>query len=237
MYCPHCTCSKTSQLAEKTSLGYKIFRCSECKRKFNERTGGSGIIGAENNAKLFSLVNNARGEASYFGCKPSLARRAARSSRGLSFRSLGGGSASRRRCLVSASSCRDCGCTCSPCERSEMLVDGSVFPFCPQWARFSTSAAILPSIRRTLSTSKRTYSVSASVSKRMFTTTISPRSSCSSQLIQRRSTATSASNSASNSDHCSEWREWSDGDGDGDDAGVWAGCGCGDRDCSSIKDS
>lgn len=39
MNCPYCTSSKTSQLAEKTSLGYKIFRCSQCKRKFNERTG------------------------------------------------------------------------------------------------------------------------------------------------------------------------------------------------------
>jgi len=38
MDCPHCTCSKTSQLAENTSLGYEIFRCSQCKRKFNERT-------------------------------------------------------------------------------------------------------------------------------------------------------------------------------------------------------
>jgi putative transposase len=37
--CPHCPCGKTSQLAEKTSLGYKIFRCSQCGRKFNERTG------------------------------------------------------------------------------------------------------------------------------------------------------------------------------------------------------
>lgn len=38
MHCPHCACSKTSQLAEKTSLGYRIFRCSGCGRKFNERT-------------------------------------------------------------------------------------------------------------------------------------------------------------------------------------------------------
>src|SRR4051812_34747286 len=39
MGCPHCSSIKTSQLTEKTSLGYKIFRCSQCKRKFNERTG------------------------------------------------------------------------------------------------------------------------------------------------------------------------------------------------------
>lgn len=39
MNCPHCTSSKTSQLAEKTSLGYKVFRCTRCGRKFNERTG------------------------------------------------------------------------------------------------------------------------------------------------------------------------------------------------------
>ena len=38
MNCPHCKCSNTSQLAEKTSLGYKIFQCSQCKRKFNQRT-------------------------------------------------------------------------------------------------------------------------------------------------------------------------------------------------------
>lgn len=39
MNCPHCNCGTTSQLAEKTTLGYKIFRCLHCKRKFNERTG------------------------------------------------------------------------------------------------------------------------------------------------------------------------------------------------------
>jgi len=39
MNCPHCSSSLTSQLAEKTSLGYKMFHCLECKRKFNERTG------------------------------------------------------------------------------------------------------------------------------------------------------------------------------------------------------
>src|SRR5215210_6926839 len=39
MNCPHCSSTKTSHSAEKTSLCYNIFRCSQCRRKFNERTG------------------------------------------------------------------------------------------------------------------------------------------------------------------------------------------------------
>ena len=39
MNCPHCHSLVTTQLARKTSLGYRTFRCSECGRKFNERTG------------------------------------------------------------------------------------------------------------------------------------------------------------------------------------------------------
>jgi putative transposase len=39
MNCPHCRSLVTTQLAKKTSLGYHTFRCSECGRKFNERTG------------------------------------------------------------------------------------------------------------------------------------------------------------------------------------------------------
>jgi putative transposase len=39
MNCPHCASSATTQLAKKTSLGYRTFRFLECKRKFNERTG------------------------------------------------------------------------------------------------------------------------------------------------------------------------------------------------------
>ena len=39
MNCPYCTSCRTSQLTEKTSLGYKMLRCSKCKRKFNERSG------------------------------------------------------------------------------------------------------------------------------------------------------------------------------------------------------
>src|SRR5436309_383030 len=38
MNCPYCSSSATTQLAGKTSLGYCTFRCSRCKRKFNERT-------------------------------------------------------------------------------------------------------------------------------------------------------------------------------------------------------
>lgn len=39
MNCPHCLSLATTQLAKKTSLGYPTFRCSQCRRKFNERTG------------------------------------------------------------------------------------------------------------------------------------------------------------------------------------------------------
>ncbi len=39
MNCPHCCSTTTNQLAARTSLGYRTFRCSICKRKFNERTG------------------------------------------------------------------------------------------------------------------------------------------------------------------------------------------------------
>jgi transposase-like protein len=39
MNCPHCLSLSTTQLARKTSLGYPTFRCSQCRRKFNERTG------------------------------------------------------------------------------------------------------------------------------------------------------------------------------------------------------
>jgi putative transposase len=38
MNCPHCSSAKTCQLVEQTSPGYRIFRCSQCRRKFNERT-------------------------------------------------------------------------------------------------------------------------------------------------------------------------------------------------------
>src|SRR5512146_1975302 len=39
MVCPHCYSGATTPLAHKTSLGYSTFRCSQCHRKFNERTG------------------------------------------------------------------------------------------------------------------------------------------------------------------------------------------------------
>lgn len=39
MNCPHCSSATTTQLYRKTSLGYPVFRCSACRRTFNERTG------------------------------------------------------------------------------------------------------------------------------------------------------------------------------------------------------
>src|SRR4051794_29148632 len=39
MNCPHCSSSTATLLSRKTSLGYKVFRCKECSRIFNERTG------------------------------------------------------------------------------------------------------------------------------------------------------------------------------------------------------
>src|SRR3954462_12733130 len=39
MNCPHCSSSTATLLSRKTSLGYKVFRCKERSRIFNERTG------------------------------------------------------------------------------------------------------------------------------------------------------------------------------------------------------
>lgn len=39
MNCPHSYATNTSQLGRTTELGYWVFRCRECKRSFNERTG------------------------------------------------------------------------------------------------------------------------------------------------------------------------------------------------------
>ncbi len=39
MNCPHCASPTTKEQIKKTSLGYRTFRCSDCKRTFNERTG------------------------------------------------------------------------------------------------------------------------------------------------------------------------------------------------------
>ena len=39
MNCPHCTSTTTKEQTNKTVLGYRTFRCSVCRRGFNERTG------------------------------------------------------------------------------------------------------------------------------------------------------------------------------------------------------
>jgi transposase-like protein len=39
MNCPHCCSSRTNQLQHTTDLGYAVFRCKECCRTFNERSG------------------------------------------------------------------------------------------------------------------------------------------------------------------------------------------------------
>ena len=39
MNCPHCASTVTKERTKKTSLGYRTFCCSACKRTFNERTG------------------------------------------------------------------------------------------------------------------------------------------------------------------------------------------------------
>jgi putative transposase len=39
MTCPSCQTPQTSPLSGTTDLGYKMFRCRICRRKFNERTG------------------------------------------------------------------------------------------------------------------------------------------------------------------------------------------------------
>jgi transposase-like protein len=39
MACPHCAATTTTELTKRTHLGYRTFRCSACRRQFNERTG------------------------------------------------------------------------------------------------------------------------------------------------------------------------------------------------------
>ena len=39
MTCPHCQCPSLRNLNRTTDLGYAVFRCSDCGRKSNERTG------------------------------------------------------------------------------------------------------------------------------------------------------------------------------------------------------
>ena len=41
MACPHCAATTTTEVPKCTQLGYRIFRCSACRRQFNERTGSS----------------------------------------------------------------------------------------------------------------------------------------------------------------------------------------------------
>ncbi len=39
MPCPHCSSATTTQRSRTTQLGYRMFRCRDCQRTFNERTG------------------------------------------------------------------------------------------------------------------------------------------------------------------------------------------------------
>ena len=39
MDCPHCQSSSTTERQERTIHGFRRFRCRECGRRFNERTG------------------------------------------------------------------------------------------------------------------------------------------------------------------------------------------------------
>jgi transposase-like protein len=39
MKCPHCKSKKTTERSDRTELGYRRYRCRNCKRQFNERTG------------------------------------------------------------------------------------------------------------------------------------------------------------------------------------------------------
>jgi putative transposase len=39
MNCPYCASTMTKEQTRKTTLGYRMFRCSACKHLFNERTG------------------------------------------------------------------------------------------------------------------------------------------------------------------------------------------------------
>ena len=39
MICPHCQSRELQKLNQTTNLGYSEFRCGECRRKSNERTG------------------------------------------------------------------------------------------------------------------------------------------------------------------------------------------------------
>jgi putative transposase len=39
MNCPNCCAARTTRLRRTTNLGYAMFRCRDCCRTFNERTG------------------------------------------------------------------------------------------------------------------------------------------------------------------------------------------------------
>lgn len=39
MPCSYCAATTTTELPKRTQLGYRTFRCSACRRQFNERTG------------------------------------------------------------------------------------------------------------------------------------------------------------------------------------------------------
>jgi len=39
MPCPHCAATATTEQSRRTALGYRTFRCPQCRRTFNERTG------------------------------------------------------------------------------------------------------------------------------------------------------------------------------------------------------
>jgi putative transposase len=39
MTCPHCESTATIERPDRTELGYRRFRCRDCQRGFNERTG------------------------------------------------------------------------------------------------------------------------------------------------------------------------------------------------------
>jgi putative transposase len=39
MNCPHCQSTAMTERLNQTVLGYRRFRCRDCQREFNERTG------------------------------------------------------------------------------------------------------------------------------------------------------------------------------------------------------
>jgi putative transposase len=40
MICPYCPSGQAVKLNRTTDLGYQVYRCRVCERKFKERTGG-----------------------------------------------------------------------------------------------------------------------------------------------------------------------------------------------------